>query len=1075
MALESHVPLTSTEDVLLSQGKPATASSYDSTSFQPSNANDGNGRTRWNSDFDGGLPQWWQVDLEAVFTLTRIDIDVWDWSVECSSKFDYTIEVSEDTLNWTTVATGAYTTGDEYSINARARYLRVTFTGGYQPCNPDPPLDYALIREIEVYGSDGPLALRVTDATGNAVSALATNEAGWPIINATTQGIAGPIQVKATLTNTSDALRPFRLNLTFNSPDSDPTPTRFYIVSSPSFDCVPQRIDYHNLDPPSGSTFSYVGYETLCNVNVGATQSRDLVWEVWMQPSTAGSLHISALEDSYPDNTSEAEASIQVPEASIRPVVFVPGIVGTFVKDGQRVLDPITGVYKGIIDQLEYLGYEPDLTIVPFPYQWYGNLENATDVNDVPDLAAELDALIDNWWTNRARPSYVDSYEFDLITHSTGGLVVRDYVSVRNDAGRVHTAILVAAPHQGAPKAYSGWEGLEPCFGWIPDRLLLRFLRGLANKAGCYNEHITRGIIGSLREKRVSDEHLYQYVHGLDCSIELYVNGQLNGSSAPRAQSGLTLLRDPLPSSDAQDLYPYLDNGAKTLTGPINTTLDSLNQASLADTFVQRVTDNGNLFNVYSNDIATYKGYLVTTDPSIAPLWMNGDAKPIDLKEGSGYLKSDPEKPEDEVKFGDETVPAWSADLRQIVSQGLQDDVVSIIIEAEGSNPPVAHADFFNNKEALRQFIVRLVDPTPSQDLTDKLPISPQVGQDLPSGTGILFTNECPVMMLITNPLGRRIGTTPDGQDVNEIPDAVYTGQRVGIDPELILIPEPPTGVYTVTVKGLEADVFTVSGEVISDTTASRLGYFSGEIQPGQVFTYTTAPYRPEQAPSVLLVDDHAGAQVTAIYSSTLADLGRSPTVWEVTQQGAPGFSDLYPYDTVVWATGNSAAFTETHALTLQSYVTYGGAALISGQDVDSGFSDPAVFSDTLRAEVLSPAVDSRTLEGKDLLNGLLLDLNGGDSADNQTTPSALAPLPSAVPEPAAGRPPDSVMKRWRDASSISVSVLKGYAAPINAALCSTGCCAGWKPAKNQKGTPWLSTARMMKHAARKSLRAADR
>ncbi|MCG8350652.1 MAG: LamG domain-containing protein, partial [Chloroflexales bacterium] len=876
-----------------------------------------------------------------------------------------------------------YLAGETYSDD---------FPGG--PPNTDPAVSSRAFLTTFT-AATGPLAVRVTDAAGNAVSALATNDAGWPIINATTQDIAGPLQVIVTLTNnTSDPRRPFRLNLTFNSPNSDPTPTRFYIVSSPPFECVPQQIDYHNLDPSSGSKFSYVGYETLCNISVGANQSRDLVWEVWMQPSTAGSLRIFALEDSYPDNTSEAEASIQAPEARIRPVVIVPGIVGTFVKDGQHMLDPITGVYKGIIDQLEYLGYERDLTIVPFAYQWYGNLANATDVNNVPDLAAELDTLIDNWWTNRLRPSYVDSYEFDLITHSTGGLVVRDYVSVRNDAGRVHTAILVAAPHQGAPKAYSAWEGLEPRFGWIPDKLLRRFLRGLAKKAGCYNEYTqSRGNTVASKRVLVSDEHLYQYVHGLDCRIEYYYDGQLTKTDPPRAQAGLPLLRDLLPSSDAQDLHPYLDDGAKTRTGPINTTLDSLNQPSLANTFVQRVTDNGHLFNVYSNNLETYKGYLVTTDPSVAPLWMNGDAKPIDGKEGSGYLKSDPEKPEDEERAGDETVPAWSADLRQIVGQGLQDDVVSIIIK-----PGVAHSKFFNSKEALRQFIVRLVDPAPSQAFTKKLPISPQVGQDLPSGTGILFTNECPVTMLITDPLGRRIGTTPDGQDVNEIPDAVYTGQSVGIDPELILIPEPPTGVYTVTVKGLEADVFTVSGEVISDTTASRLGYFSGDIQPGQVFTYTTAPYRPEQAPSVLLVDDHAGAQVTAIYSTTLADLGRSATVWEVPQQGAPGFSDLYPYDTVVWATGNSAAFTETHAVTLQSYVTYGGAALLSGQDVDSGFSDPAVLSATLRAEVLNPTVDGRTLEGNDLLNGLLLDLNGGDSAANQTTPSALAPLPDAVP-----------------------------------------------------------------------------
>jgi hypothetical protein len=47
-------------------------------------------------------------------------------------------------------------------------------------------------------------------------------------------------------------------------------------------------------------------------------------------------------------------------------------------------------------------------------------------------------------------------------------------------------------------------------------------------------------------------------------------------------------------------------------------------------------------------------------------------------------------------------------------------------------------------------------------------------------------------------------------------------------------------GVYTVTVTGRQADRFQVTGQVIPDTMMAPWGLFSGQIQPGQVFTYTT-------------------------------------------------------------------------------------------------------------------------------------------------------------------------------------------------------------------------------------------
>ncbi|TMM40974.1 MAG: carbohydrate-binding protein, partial [Actinobacteria bacterium] len=71
---------------LLSQGRPATASSLESSSFPAGNAVDGNASTRWASK-EGVDPQWLRVDLGAVAGISRVKL-VW----EAAYAKSYTIE-----------------------------------------------------------------------------------------------------------------------------------------------------------------------------------------------------------------------------------------------------------------------------------------------------------------------------------------------------------------------------------------------------------------------------------------------------------------------------------------------------------------------------------------------------------------------------------------------------------------------------------------------------------------------------------------------------------------------------------------------------------------------------------------------------------------------------------------------------------------------------------------------------------------------------------------------------------------------------------------------------------------------
>ncbi|WP_279581344.1 discoidin domain-containing protein [Fodinicola feengrottensis] len=127
---------------LLSQNRPATASSTENASFPASNAYDGNTGTRWSSQFSD--PQWIQVDLGAVHSVNRVRLT---WEAAFGSA--YQIQTSTDGGSWSTAyATSAGQGGvEDLSFGTRqARYIRM------QGTQRGTPYGYSLW-EMEVYGS----------------------------------------------------------------------------------------------------------------------------------------------------------------------------------------------------------------------------------------------------------------------------------------------------------------------------------------------------------------------------------------------------------------------------------------------------------------------------------------------------------------------------------------------------------------------------------------------------------------------------------------------------------------------------------------------------------------------------------------------------------------------------------------------------------------------------------------------------------------------------------------------------------------------------------------------------------
>lgn len=110
--------------VNLAEGAPATAGASESTpftSYQPGRAVDGDGGTRWASDWSDA--QWWRVDLGSSRVIEKVTLD-WERAYGRS----YRIDVSVDGSTWKTVWSTTSGDGglDTASFSAiSARYVRM--------------------------------------------------------------------------------------------------------------------------------------------------------------------------------------------------------------------------------------------------------------------------------------------------------------------------------------------------------------------------------------------------------------------------------------------------------------------------------------------------------------------------------------------------------------------------------------------------------------------------------------------------------------------------------------------------------------------------------------------------------------------------------------------------------------------------------------------------------------------------------------------------------------------------------------------------------------------------------------
>ncbi len=128
MHVYGTAPSPSCDGTDLALGDAGTASSTESIAFPASSAFDGDLGTRWSSAFSD--PQSIYADLGDTFNLCNV---ILHW--ESAYATNFTIDVSQDTVNWATLATITGNTAliDTVPVSGLARYVRMTGTARATP------------------------------------------------------------------------------------------------------------------------------------------------------------------------------------------------------------------------------------------------------------------------------------------------------------------------------------------------------------------------------------------------------------------------------------------------------------------------------------------------------------------------------------------------------------------------------------------------------------------------------------------------------------------------------------------------------------------------------------------------------------------------------------------------------------------------------------------------------------------------------------------------------------------------------------------------------------------------------
>jgi pimeloyl-ACP methyl ester carboxylesterase len=463
------------------------------------------------------------------------------------------------------------------------------------------------------------------------------------------------------------------------------------------------------------------------------------------------------------------------PSSEFEPVIVIPGILGSWQKNGQWVLDPILHTYDNLVNTFLANGYVADKTIFTFGYDW-----EKSNIDTAHLISQKIESV-----KQTCKCSHVD-----LVAHSMGGLVAAQYIESADYKDDVDQAFFIATPFEGAPAIYRAWEGgvIELGSSTSPSTLI-----AIQNK-----------ILNRIYDREAKDagyENIFEYIQGK-------------------------------PVSSVQELLPIYDylfsaTNLSELIYPNDYPRNSFLEG-LVKNFSRKVRDRVQTNVILADDHMddTQSGFAIAPSSRL-PLWPDGEPSEILTDAGDGTVPRS--SIENLIGVAEKE---FNADHNGIASSSGP----YIFREMNGRNVSSISGKTYSYANVDFSILTSKIAPSAREykaaaETTKDIVISSTIRSAL---FIILFS---PIDMQVTAPDGKRIGKDfITNSTINEIPDAVYSGP---IDEyEYLLIPNPLPGTYQVKTIGTGSGVYTVATSYLDQATSS-ISLATGTTTTGEIISNT--------------------------------------------------------------------------------------------------------------------------------------------------------------------------------------------------------------------------------------------
>jgi len=176
--------------------------------------------------------------------------------------------------------------------------------------------------------------------------------------------------------------------------------------------------------------------------------------------------------------------TLQPTSYPLQPIIVIPGFMASWNKKAiihnktinysEWKLQNFVKEYDGLISTLKNVGYEEDVNLFLFAYDWRQSIDKTTD--DLNNF------LQDKIWNDKP------NQKINIVGHSFGGLVGRIFTQKNTD--KINKIITVSSPHNGVVQVYKPLEAGEidrvNTFLWLAEKMIL-----VLNKSTIESDRVT--------------------------------------------------------------------------------------------------------------------------------------------------------------------------------------------------------------------------------------------------------------------------------------------------------------------------------------------------------------------------------------------------------------------------------------------------------------------------------------------------------------------------------------------------------------------------------------------------------